>query len=134
MSLSPSYPEDSLFLEDLSRVHASHARFILTDTLHGDCDTTRSAANEVLIKFEGQLLTAYEVMRLLESRVSFSMIFEQWNAWVFGAVHKVCRNLSAIEARALLVASEYASVSADHIYDVSDKAVSEAQEALYGEC
>lgn len=94
---------------------------------------TISCAREVLIWHNGVYLKVPDLLRQIENEVPYSQIYERWQAGVYDAVLRVCRSLSDLDEKALLIVAGFDTVTEDEIYNCADEAVLEARAALYGD-
>lgn len=132
MQTSLLTPEDKEWLAKHAEACRLSCDFILSDFFRAR-DEARSSASAVIIWHEGEYIQASDLKRQIEEKVPYSQIFEQWECRVYEDVQRVCRCLSRLDARALLVASGFESVNADALYACAGEAVNEAWQALYGE-
>lgn len=107
--------------------------FMLADLLHKGSSSNVRLARAVPIWFEGDYVPADLVVQKIRKSSRSSQIYEQWNAWVFDDVRRICRSLSQFDARVLIVAAGFGSDSGAEIYAASREAVDEARRALYGD-
>nr|WP_192963302.1 hypothetical protein [Pseudomonas fluorescens]CEK42104.1 hypothetical protein PQBR57_0151 [Pseudomonas fluorescens SBW25] len=117
--------------------HAAACRlgfdFMLEDLLRKGSSYNVRLACAVPIWFEGGYLPAEAVVRKIEKSVTYSQIYEQYQARVYDKVMRTTRSLSAFDARVLLVAAGFDSVTAGEIYSAESEAVNEARRDLYGD-
>lgn len=107
--------------------------FMLEDLFRKSSSYNQGRACAVPIWFEGDYVPAEAVVRKLEGSATYSQIYEQYQARVYDEVMHTIRLLSAFDARVLLVAAGFDSVTANEIYNAESEAVSEARSALYGD-
>lgn len=132
--------QDSLLTADDRQWLTKHADacrlgfdFMLEDLLRKGSSHNQGLACAVPIWFDGDYLPAVEVLRKIENSVNYSQIYEQYQSRVYDEVIYTTRSLSAFDARVLLVAAGFDSVTASEIYSAEREAVDEAKRALYGD-
>lgn len=132
MQTSLLTPEDKLWLAKHEEAVRSSLRFMMADLFHPRTALTMSRAHEVIIWYEGCFYKTPELVVKLQREVPHSQIYEQWESRVYSAVQRVCKSLSEMDKKALIIVAGYDIVTEAEIVRCAREAVSEAHEALYG--
>lgn len=124
--------EDQQWLSKHEEAVRSSLNFMLADLLYPRSPRAMSRAHEVLIWYKGSFLKTPDLLSKIQKEVPYSQIYEQWESRVYQGVQRVCRSLSALDEKALIIVAGYDIITEDEINRSAAEAVSDAREALYG--
>ncbi|MCF5382145.1 hypothetical protein GIW05_01230 [Pseudomonas syringae] len=126
-------PEDHQWLAKQAEAVRCSLNFMLAAMFNPQSARTISCAREVIILHNGVFIKAPDMLGQIEKEVPYSQIYERWQASVYDAVLRVCRSLSKLDEKALLIVAGFDTVTEEEIYNCAGEAIREARSALYGD-
>lgn len=124
--------DDREWLSKHQEAVRSSMDFMVSDLLYPGQARTMSCAHQVLIWFKGSYIKATDLLTKIEKGVPSTQIYEQFASYVFDDVQRVCKKLSALDKKALIMVAGFDIITANEIYHCADMAVQHAREELYG--